>query len=68
MSELRELAVLLAHMLTSGQLRLPMGSTLSRIWGCTAVMCTVWTCTEALGSRCGSRVDVPGRILVCDGV
>ena len=29
MSELRELAVLLAHMLTSGQLRLPMGSTLS---------------------------------------
>ena len=60
--------VLLQRELTTGQLLLPGGHRLSRTQACTRVTCSVWACTEALGSRSESRVDVPSRLLACDSV
>ena len=67
-SELRSRHALRARTLATGLLLLPSSSTLSRTWACSAVLCTVWACAEALGSRSESRVDVPGRLLACDAV
>ena len=56
-SELRSRHALRARTLATGLLQLPStvqqqyGFTLSRIWACSAVLCTVWACTEGPGSR-----------------
>jgi len=64
--ELQSRFALPARTLATGQLLLPRSGRLSRMWTCLAVLCTVWECTAALGSRSASRVDVPGRVFACD--